>query len=342
MSAHRLPRFGIRLSGGLAPQQCLALARAAEDTGFASVWFAENPLQRGVLPTAGACAAATARLRIGTGAINPFTRHPVQIAMDFAALAELSGGRAVLGIGSGIVPPIRRMGLDNARPVSAAREAIAIIRALLAGEAVGQRGRVFNLDNVRLGFQPNDLPIYMAAAGARALQACGESADGLIVSNLTPPRSTERLVETVSQAARRAGRPKPAIVQYVPCAVGEDRAAARETVKAQIAEMLTSFWPASGDWPPWREAVVAESGIGRADFTCALDRLRHGVPAATALDDRFVAAFALAGTAGDCLRQAACYCRAGADELALTFAGDGARDDIAELGRALAAAMAPA
>ena len=99
-----LPRIGIRLSGAIAPQSSIELARAAEAAAFASVWFAENPFQRGVFTAAGACAAATARVRIGTGVVNPYTRHPVQIAMEFAVLDELAEGRAILGLGSGIAP----------------------------------------------------------------------------------------------------------------------------------------------------------------------------------------------------------------------------------------------
>ena len=60
-----LPQIGIRVSGGLTPRRCIELAQAAEAAGFASVWFAENPFWRGVLTTAGACAAATRRVRIG-------------------------------------------------------------------------------------------------------------------------------------------------------------------------------------------------------------------------------------------------------------------------------------
>src|SRR5207237_1029077 len=91
------PRLGVRLHGGLAPGQCVELATAAEANGLASVWFAENPLERGTLPALAACAAATKRIELGPGVWNPYLRHPAQIAMDIAALDELSGGRVSLG-----------------------------------------------------------------------------------------------------------------------------------------------------------------------------------------------------------------------------------------------------
>jgi 5,10-methylenetetrahydromethanopterin reductase len=335
-----LPQIGIRVSGGLAPRLSVELAQAAEAAGFASVWFAENPFQRGVSATAGACAEATRQVRIGIGIVNPFSRHPTLIAMEAAALDELCGGRVVLGIGSGIGAAVRHMGLANDRPVTAVREAIAIVRAMLSGDTVTHRGKVFRVDGVRLGFRPRrrDLPVFMAGAGDRALQACGEIADGLIVSNLTPPSSTERMAAILGEAAARAGRTTPRIVQYVPCVARPDRDAARRAAKSAIGEMLMSFWPTGDDWPRARQALAAESGIGRHDLGAALARLRRGDDAASALDERFVEAFSIAGTAVDCLHQSARYCKAGVDELALSFAGTQPAADIAYFGRALASA----
>ena len=83
-----LPRIGVRLHQGLAPGQCVALAQAAEAAGFASVWFAENPFDRGVLPAVSASAALTDRVQIGIGIVSPYTHHPAQIAMEFGAASE--------------------------------------------------------------------------------------------------------------------------------------------------------------------------------------------------------------------------------------------------------------
>jgi len=69
-----MPRLGIRLHGGLTPQRCVELAVAAEAQGFASAWFAENPLERSALPALAACATATRRIGLGIGVWNPFLR----------------------------------------------------------------------------------------------------------------------------------------------------------------------------------------------------------------------------------------------------------------------------
>jgi 5,10-methylenetetrahydromethanopterin reductase len=287
------------------------------------------------MATAGACAAATQRLRIGVGVVNPYMRHPAQIAMDFAAIDELSGGRAVLGIGSGIAGALRRMGFDSSQPVTVVREAIEIIRAMLAGESVTLQGRVFRVDGARLDFPARQLPIYMAAGSERALEVCGMMADGLIVSNMTPPGLARWMAAIVADPAAEAGRAKPWVVHYVPCAIADDGDAARRAVKTTIGDALTLLWPIGDSWPRRREAAVAESGIPRSDFIAALDRLRRGEAAADVLDERFAAAFAIAGTAQECLRQAARYRAAGVDELALTFAGPHPADDIAQLAAGL-------
>src|SRR5215471_7592034 len=163
-----LPQVGVRLHGGMAPARCIELARAADAAGFASVWFAENPFHRGVLPAVSACVVSTERVRIGVGVVNPYNRHPTLIAMEFAALDELAAGRALLGIGSGTGAQIERMGFPY-RPLAAMTDTVHIVRGMLRGETVTYRGRVFSADQVALGFaapRPN-MPIYMAAMGDR-------------------------------------------------------------------------------------------------------------------------------------------------------------------------------
>jgi 5,10-methylenetetrahydromethanopterin reductase len=334
---NQLPELGVRAHGDLDPQSCIAVAEAAEAHGFASLWFAENPFQRGLMPAASACAVTTRRMRIGLGIVNPYTRHPSLIAMEFAALDELAAGRARLGIGAGIGGQITRLGFAW-QPLAAMRDAIHIVRALLVGEEVSYRGRVFSVDRAKLRFRPASpqTPIYMAAMGDRSLALCGEIADGLIVSNLCPLGYTERAVAIVARAAAEAGRASPPVVQYVPCVARPDREAARRAAIVAHGEALVALWPAGAEWLALRETIVAQSGIPRPDFVAALDRLRRGDPPQRVLDDRFIDAFAIAGTAEQCLARAALYRRAGVGELVLTFAGARATRDIAYLGGAVA------
>src|SRR4029453_5584302 len=211
------PRLGIRLHGGLSPQHSAELAMAAEAKGFASVWFAENPLGGGARPALAACAAATRRIELGIGVWNPFLRHPAQIAMDASALDELAQGRITLGIGSGLAGPIRRLGIDNAKPLAALKDTFTIVRGLLAGETVTYKGKVFAVDGAKLSYQPSrlGLPILMAARGPKALKLCGSLADGLMISNMCPP-GFATWAASIAPPAR--------LVQNPPCAQAAHRA----------------------------------------------------------------------------------------------------------------------
>ena len=165
-----LPRFSLRLHQGLTPQACRALAASAEAHGFHTLWFAENPFGRAILPAVAACAADTSRVRLGLGILNPYQHHPTLIAQEAAVLDELSGGRVRLGIGSGIAQRIARLG-TRYRPLAALTDAVQIVRGLLRHETVTYRGRAFSADRVALEFAAPrpDMPIHLAAMADRSL-----------------------------------------------------------------------------------------------------------------------------------------------------------------------------
>jgi 5,10-methylenetetrahydromethanopterin reductase len=319
-----LPKLSVRISGAIHPRNAIELAKIAEANGYHAVWFPENAFGRGALPAASACAATTTTIGIGIGVFNPYNRHPTLIAMEIAALDELARGRVRLGIGSGIAAPTERMGLSADRPLAAVRDAITIVRAMLSGEEVDYSGELFSAHKVKLEAPPlrPDMPLLMAARGEKALALAGKLADGLIISNMCPAEFTRAAVLAVREAARHARRAAPAeIVQYVPCAVRLDRAEAYALAKGEIAEMLASFWSLGERVPSAKAALLCAKTISDSDFAAAVARLRAGGRAADVLDDRFVDAFAIAGTAEDALAQAQRYREAGASELVLTFAG---------------------
>jgi 5,10-methylenetetrahydromethanopterin reductase len=270
---------------------------------------------------------------------NPYSRHPTLIGMEVAALDELSGGRVRLGIGSGIGHAIERMGFSYARALTTLREAILILRALFRGEEVNFAGTVFNVERVKLDFRARaDIPIFMAARGNNAVKACGELADGMIVSNMCTRDFVASAVRRLQDAARAAGRAtSPGVVQYMPCIARPDGAEARRPAKRAVADMLPAYWALGQRLPGAKQALLEGSGIAETEFAAAVARLKAGEAAEAVLDERYVAAFTLAGTAKDCRAQANAFGAAGVTELALTFAGPSAADDIAYIGKAFAA-----
>lgn len=322
----------------MTPQACVEQARAAEAAGIDAIWFAENPFARGIMAAATACALATRKQSIGAGVFNPFGRHPTLIAMDIGALDELSGGRVRLGMGSGLGHAVERMGFSTERSLTALREAIGIVRALLRGEEVNATGAIFNVQRVKLDYRPrSDIPIFMAARGPRAVKTCGEIADGLIVSNMSTADFVAKAIHSLRESARTAGRTSlPGVVQYMPCVPRTDRDEAFRAAKRAIADMLPAYWALAQRLPDARAALMEGSGISETDFATATSRLKGGEAPADVLDQRFVEAFAIAGNADDCCKQAAVHAAAGVTELALTFFGPTFAADMAYIGKAWA------
>ena len=331
MSRPTTPALALRCHGGLTPQQCVEQAVAAERAGFSTIWFAENPFSRGAWPAAAACAVKTERIRIGLGVFNPHTRHPTLMAMEIAAFDELTGGRAVLGIGTGIPSRIKKTLAPIDRPIAAVRDAVAITRGLLRGQTVTYVGKAFSAEGVRLDFTPRraDLPILTAAMGEQALRLCGEIADGVIVSNLAPPAFTRRAVAIMNGAA---ARPAPReVVQYVPCAVRDDGAEARALARRAVAAMLAAYAATAS-----AATRAAMSQHGRPEeLARALSRLSRGERPEDVIDDPLLAEYAIAGTPAECLAQCERYAEAGVTELALAPVGERGVADLTLLGRAL-------
>jgi 5,10-methylenetetrahydromethanopterin reductase len=316
-------KFGMRVHGGLPATKCVEFARLAEQVGFETLWFAENPFNRGVWPAMTASLLATDRITIGIGVFNPYNRHPTLIAMEIAAFDELAKGRTALGIGSGIGDRVTRMGLSYAKPLAALRDCTTIVRGMLRGETVTHSGAVFSVENVRLEcpvFRP-DMPIYLAATGDGALRLAGQIADGVMISNMSPPGFTIRARGLVAAGAEKAGRAPPAaVVQYVPCVLREDPAEARQIVRATIADMLSAYWRMGTVSPLIREAMVRESGIAMEEFAGAMAALDAGQELGI-LDDRYIDNYSLAGDPAGFAEGVERFAAAGVTELVLTLVG---------------------
>src|SRR5687767_6568177 len=111
-----------------------ALVRRAEAAGYDDLWSGETNGPDGFTPLALA-AAWTERMRLGTGVVNPFTRGLPVLAQHAASLQDASGGRFCLGLGASSNVIVERWnGVPFERPLTRVREAVQVLRPVLAGE----------------------------------------------------------------------------------------------------------------------------------------------------------------------------------------------------------------
>ena len=137
---------------------------------------------------AAAVAGATTRPKVGLGVINPWTRHPMLIAMEFASLRELAPGRAILGLGASNKGWMEdRCGIPFRAPVSALREATQIIRGALDGERVAFAGQHFTVDAQLAHPQSETARIHLGVKGSHMMAMAAKHADGVVLSVMTSP-----------------------------------------------------------------------------------------------------------------------------------------------------------
>ena len=109
--------------------------RIAEDLGYDALWVTERYFHEETFSLLGFLAAATERLQLGVGVVNPYTRHPALLGMASATLDRLCGGRFMLGLGRSERWVIQdRMGIPYTRSRTTLEEAVTHIRALLSGD----------------------------------------------------------------------------------------------------------------------------------------------------------------------------------------------------------------
>jgi 5,10-methylenetetrahydromethanopterin reductase len=214
-----------------------SIASKAEAAGFESVWMHESLFQRDVVTYISTMISSTRSLKVGSGAINTFTRHPVTAATTFASLSELSGGRVILGLGLGSFPTVPLLGyqvfpVEKTRPLRRIREYVEVVKAVWKGEKVDFDGEFFHVHNLTIGFETKvRVPIFIASLSPRTQEFAAKVADGVILSPaLSTAHGTERMVANVKkgEATRGAGVER---ASYILASVDPDPVKAVETVR---------------------------------------------------------------------------------------------------------------
>lgn len=218
--------LGVAMTGVFPVSEAVELAKVAEKSGLGSAWFAEDYFFRGGIPYMAAAAMATESIRIGLGVVNPYSRHPALIAMEFATLDEMSNKRTVFGLGSGVPFWMDQMGIYDKKPLSRTRACVDLVRKIMTGENINHEDKFFTAKDIKLVFQPvrKRAPIYLAFEGLQGLELSGEIGDGVILSIFTTPSYVKTAWKHVAIGAKKVGKSLDdyELVAYMPTVIDED------------------------------------------------------------------------------------------------------------------------
>jgi 5,10-methylenetetrahydromethanopterin reductase len=303
------------------------LAQVCEDLGYDCLWLPDQTFHRDPYVALAAAAAATRRIGLGLGVTTPYARHPVQIARAIASLDELSGGRAILGLGAGNKKMfLDKLGLPQERAAARVRETVTVTRRLLAGEAVSWESPDLTLKEVQLEFPTRpDLPIYIATRAPLMLAVGGEVADGVIAEALFTPGGIRYVQERVGQGA--AARSNGAVIDTI-CwqvvHVVDDRPKAVEALRPWAAHIIGAS----------SKEIAERMGIAPEAIAAIQGAYRGGGQSAAAahVTEREVDAVAIVGDAEFCAARVREVAAHGVDSLCLLVRGTTA-DKVATLER---------
>ena len=179
--------------------EMLATARVMDRAGIDTVWLAEaypwwrkhGMEARSSTVVSALIARETERLAVGWGIISPFTRHPVQVAMDARVVQEAAGPeRFLLGFGTSKIF-LNNARMQTRRTLGPMRDAVAIVRGVLAGGEFAYEGERWSADVPALADgaeTPRGVPpVYIAATAPKMQALAGEIADGCLTPSITTP-----------------------------------------------------------------------------------------------------------------------------------------------------------
>lgn len=276
----------------------LRLAQLAEDLGYDSIWIPEAwAYEQFQLLTE--IALSTKRIGLATGIANVFSRSPGLLAMSAATLDEISGGRAILGLGTSGATVVENFhGVRYEKPLTRLRETIGICRALWRGDRLTpELSTLSDLRHFRLEMTPlrPTIPVFVASLQQKAIREIGRIADGW-VPTFWPYRHLRDGIELIAAAARQAGR-KPEDIEVAPFVAViplDDRDMARSFVRP-----LISFY--IGGMGTYYHALFCRYGFQEnADLVRELYNSGKRKEAAAAVADDLVDAIAICGPAAFC------------------------------------------
>jgi 5,10-methylenetetrahydromethanopterin reductase len=312
-------------------EEIIEHARAMDEGGFDTIWLAEaypwwrkhSMEARSSTALSSVIARETEKLAVGWGIISPFTRHPIQIAMEARVTQEAAGeGRFYLGLGVSKI--FMRHANVDAKPVAAMKEAAEIVRGILAGEALDLDGKVFSAHVPALRDDADaprwNVPIYFAGTGPMMLRAAGQAADGLLTASITTPA----FVRYVREQLREAGRDPDSLDLgcTIVASIDEERErgrdGAREIAGMYLANKVQNIQAAA-------DTLLECAGLTQDEIRPVADAMEEGgrLAAKAAVSDEILdRCKPIAGTPEDCIAAITEYRDAGCTHVMLELWGD--------------------
>jgi 5,10-methylenetetrahydromethanopterin reductase len=310
------PRCGVTLQGVDSPSEFIAEVREIEALGFDNLWLTDSSLHtRDCYSYLTLAATVSTRLHLGSAVTNPVSRHPGITAAALATVDEVSGGRAILGIGVGD-RPLRALGLRSSS-VATLEATVDSIRRLWRGEELTSDTPSVRFHNAHLRFQPRpDIPIFVSASGPRTLELAGRVADGVILLVGLFPEALAWALSHIDRGAQSASRPRPHIAVFAYGAIDDDESRALGAARSIAA------------WFPQTAPHICELAGVPAAIVEDVRKLYSGgefqeaAAAAGLMPDDFVRRVALAGDRRQATERIEQVLGAGADSMHVFPLGD--------------------
>jgi 5,10-methylenetetrahydromethanopterin reductase len=307
-------------------EEMLASARVMDEAGLDTIWLAEaypwwrkhGMEARSSTVVSALMAQETERLTIGWGIISPFTRHPVQVAMDARVVQEVAGpGRFLLGFGTSKIF-LNNTRQQTNRTLGPMRDAVAIVRGVLGGGEFRYDGDTWSAEVPALqrdAETPRDVPpVYVAATAPKMQALAGEIADGCLTPSITTPAFVRYTRENVGADID--------IGCTVVASIGEDRAAgrdgAREIAGMYLANKVQNIQGSA-------DTLLELAGIEQDEIRPVAEAMEQGGRLAAkeqVTDELLDKCKPIAGTPNDCIAAIEEYRDAGCTHVMLELWGD--------------------
>lgn len=256
-----MTRTAAFLPAGASLPESVAKVVTAERLGYESVWTSQMPDARDASLVLAAYAAATSKVKLGTGVLPIYTRHPTAMAQMAASLDELSGGRFILGIGISHRVTVEHMwGLAITHPVDAMRQYLTIVQTSLREGSADFEGDQFTARWRYSAPRRAGMPVMISALSRRMLELAGEMADGVVLWMCSPGYIAGQVMPAVTAGRERAGKTLEGfdVVAVVPACVASDRPAAMDVFRSTVGFYSNlPFYRAALDSAGFKETLAA-------------------------------------------------------------------------------------